>query len=681
MKKKFNSIVTCLAFLFLFFIYNSFGQTAEINGKAWLRQNGNNSIIAVHLDINKGAYLYHTDLGDPNALGTPLKISLSPSSYEIQKFFTSPPESKSMDSFSNPGNSYNVNIHKNFINIFLIIKKNINLEAVNNSLDTQKLTVHINGQACNKQRCLQVSLAIPVTTNATSAEAEKVFSLIPDLEQFKKPLNDWASSSNDLIDNNSGSLPFLISHNANTKLTNTENPSASDSILDLIDQDVSTTDSIPVLPDFNIHKETHEYSLLVWLLLALLAGILLNFMPCVLPVISFKIFGFINQAHENRRKLILLSLCFSGGILTVFIILAFAAAGLGMQWGEQFQSETFNIILACLVFAFALSFLGVFEFSAPVFAGKLQNDKAIPQEGYLGTYITGIVATLMATPCSGPFLGATISWALTQSAITVMAVFICIGIGMALPYFLLSLSSRLRSFLPKPGDWMLTFRTIMGFILLLTVIYLMIFIRSDNLLATCALMVFIAFACWIYGKYATVINAKPTRYIAKISSITIIAIGIYVIFYILNPAIFRQNITSASTRTIAVNQGESTIIPFDFKAFKNDLDSGKNILVDFTADWCPNCQYNTHYVFTDKSIQEKLKTKGVIFYEADITEDTPKTKEIRNFLNSIGGSAIPYVGLFPANNPTEPYVLPDILSVSKVNRYLNKLPDIKDYKD
>ena len=227
---------------------------------------------------------------------------------------------------------------------------------------------------------------------------------------------------------------------------------------------------------------------------------------------------------------------------------------------------------------------------------------------------------------------------------------------------------------------MLTFRTIMGFVLLLTVIYLMLFIKAENLLATCALMVFIAFACWIFGKYATILHKRKIRWFARISSAAIIVIGAYLAFIVLNPFIPRRvqpvN-TMVEAKATQENSERTNIHPFNFETFQKDLASGKNILVDFTADWCPNCQYNTHYVFSSEAVLNKLKNKDVIFYEANLTDDTPKTQKIRDLLKSLGGSAIPYAGIFPANSPDSPYVLPDILTVSKVTEVLDKLPDTK----
>ena len=688
MKKNNHKLYFFYSILFIIFIINtSISRAGEVSGKAWLEQKQANTFVGIILNINDGAYLYHTNLGDKNAIGTPLQISLSGDTYKIKGFTTSPPEVKSKKTFSKPPKPYKVNVHTGTMYIYLQLEKNKQADSIANVKPQkhEKLRINIHGQICNKQRCLQVSLAIPVINSTESPAASEVFAAMPKLSEFSKPLPEWGNIEVEQIPTLNTAMSNIRNLNTSTKPlinqlkvgANLSNNTSLTEIANLTEEHDKTAYK---LPKFQPRKDTTEYQFIVWLGIALVAGILLNFMPCVLPVISLKIMGFVNQAHESRKRLVLLSLSFSGGIISVFLALAFAAASFGMQWGEQFQSETFNIILSCLVFAFALSFLGVFELSAPNFAGKLQSGKSLPREGYLGAYCTGIIATLMATPCSGPFLGTTISWALTQKPFTVITIFLFIGIGMALPYFLLSLSSKLRNLLPKPGAWMLTFRTVMGFVLLLTVIYLMLFIKAENLLATCALMVFIAFSCWVFGKYATILHKRNIRWLARISSAAIIVIGAYLAFIVLNPFIFKRvqpDNTTIEAKATQENSESTKIQPFNFKAFQKDLASGKNILVDFTADWCPNCQYNTHYVFSSEPVLNKLKNKDVIFYEANLTDDTPKTKKIRDFLKSLGGSAIPYAGIFPADSPDSPYVLPDILTVSKVTEVLDKLPDTK----
>ncbi len=672
-----------LFILFLPLINNSFSHADEITGKAWITQKDNINVIGIKVTITKGAYIYHTDLGDKNAIGTPLSISILPDKYEITGFSTSTPKTKQKPLFTAPSSFYKVNIHTDSMYIFLKInKKNpITTDSMLKPEPTSDITVKLNGQLCNKQHCLQFSLILPAKTANSSPEAIKVFSLMPDFNQFIIPLPAW-SSYNTVQKTDSTAIPSttcctnIKNLNSSTGLLKT--PETKPSLLEVMSSQIENTDPLSGLPKFQIHNTNENYSFISWLGIAVLAGFLLNFMPCVLPVLSLKVIGFVNQAHEDKKRLILLSLSYSGGIISVFFIIALAVAGFGMQWGEQFQSETFNIILACLIFAFALSFFGVFEFSSPVFAGKLQNEKKIPREGYLGAYFTGIIATLMATPCSGPFLGATISWALTQKAVIVFTVFLFIGFGMSLPYFLLSINNRLRNLLPKPGTWMLTFRTAMGFILMLTVTYLMVFIQTENLIATCILMVFIAFACWIYGKYAIIIYSKKIRWCARICSVIILVIGIYLSFGIFNSIILSSGIRSQTPHAVtysAATSSDHQIIPFDFELFKQDLANGKNVLVDFTADWCPNCQYNTHYVFYSATVKDKLNKKQVKFYTADLTNNTPFTKKIRDFLKLLGGNAIPYACIFSSDAPDTPYILPDILSTAKVTSVLDKLPD------
>ncbi|MFH2000566.1 MAG: cytochrome c biogenesis protein CcdA, partial [Planctomycetota bacterium] len=189
----------------------------------------------------------------------------------------------------------------------------------------------------------------------------------------------------------------------------------------------------------------------IWMaiLFGFLAGMLLNVMPCVLPVVSIKIMSLVSQAHESKGRILGLGLAFSGGILAVFLVLAGFAAGVGMSWGAQFQSETFIVVMLSLVFVFALGMFDVYLIIVPGGSGG-HNVK----EGYTGSFLKGVLATFLATPCSGPFLGATLAWALSQSPLVIFLVFTSIWLGMAFPYVVLTAMPGLLRFVPKPGLWM-----------------------------------------------------------------------------------------------------------------------------------------------------------------------------------------------------------------------------------
>jgi len=231
---------------------------------------------------------------------------------------------------------------------------------------------------------------------------------------------------------------------------------------------------------------------------AFLAGFLLNLMPCVLPVVGLKLLSFVQQAQSDRRRILLMNFAYTAGLVFVMLVLASLAVFAGMGWGGQFSSTGFTIILAAIVFAFGLSFLGVWEIPLPGFVSTVPG--RIPQEGYAGAFGKGILSTLLATPCSGPFLGTALAWAVTQSAVFTYGVFVTVGLGMASPYLVIGAFPALIRFLPKPGNWMITFKYVMGFVMLATVVYLLSFVAIASVVPTILLLLGIGIAVWFAGQ-------------------------------------------------------------------------------------------------------------------------------------------------------------------------------------
>ncbi len=243
----------------------------------------------------------------------------------------------------------------------------------------------------------------------------------------------------------------------------------------------------------------------LWVVLAslgggFLGGLLLNVMPCVLPVIGLKIMSFVQQGGESRGRVFLLNVWFSLGLISVFLVLAGLAAFLNLSWGGQFQEGWFTIVLVCVVFAFALALIGVWEVPIPGFIGSsgAVNDLAA-KEGAAGAFSKGVLTTVLATPCTGPFLGPALTWAVQQPLPLVFATFLAVGLGMASPYLIIGAYPKLIAFLPKPGMWMETFKKLMGFILLATVVWLLSFVPSTDLLPTVTVLCGLGLAFWWIG--------------------------------------------------------------------------------------------------------------------------------------------------------------------------------------
>jgi len=239
-----------------------------------------------------------------------------------------------------------------------------------------------------------------------------------------------------------------------------------------------------------------------WYLLAgLLGGFLLNFMPCVLPVISIKVLSLLGQAGQSPRRVLGLGLTFAAGMLALFLALGVAVTLSGYAWGGWFQSRTFLLIMLGIVVAMAVSLFGAFTLTVPRAVG--QADAAVAGEGYLGSFAKGVLAVLLGTPCSGPFLGVTMAWAAKEAGAgrpqAGLLVFASMGVGMALPFVILAAKPGWMRFIPKPGAWMETFKQFMGFLMLLTAVYLLYIL--DQWAIWAALYAFgVGFGCWMYGR-------------------------------------------------------------------------------------------------------------------------------------------------------------------------------------
>jgi len=384
---------------------------------------------------------------------------------------------------------------------------------------------------------------------------------------------------------------------------------------------------------------------------SLLGGLILNLMPCVLPVIGLKILSFAEQAGQSRAKVFGLNLAYSIGLLSVFFALASLAVFLNLSWGEQFTSTWFNVAMCGLVFAMALSFLGVWEIPLPGFVGGEKVGKLEAQEGPSGAFFKGVLTTLLATPCSGPFLGPVFGFTLNQPWIVTYIIFGSIGLGMALPYLLIGVFPSLVKFLPKPGAWMNTFKQIMGFVLLGTVVFLFSFMNKDYLVATFAMLVGIWFACWWVGRTPLTASARQrvTAWGGGILSAT--AVGI-VAFTFLVPKETKIPWQPYSPAALAQAQAE-----------------GKTVMVDYTADWCLTCKTNLKFAINTEDVYQKVEEHDVVPLLADWTDGS---KEIKRSLEKLNSNSIPVLAIYPANRPGEVIVLRDLISQSQVLEALEK---------
>ena len=309
-----------------------------------------------------------------------------------------------------------------------------------------------------------------------------------------------------------------------------------------------------------------NYSIPTVMALAFLAGFILNFMPCVLPVIGLKIMSFVQQAGEHPGRIFLLNLAFALGVMAVFMVLAFVASQPSGSWGELFQNDQFQIVMIGVVFSFALSFLGVWEIPIPGMSGTGVAGKMAAKDGFVGAFAKGILTTLLATPCSGPLLIPTVIWALAQPQYLTYLTFAAMGLGMAMPYLVFGAFPKLVGMLPRPGNWMLTFKHTMGFAMLGAAIFLFGSLKEQFAIPTLSMLLAIGIACWVVG-HTSIAAELRDKLKAWAWGFAIIVVGCWIAFVAL------------------MSQHELEWNTFSKVLLEQKLDEGNIVFVDFTADW------------------------------------------------------------------------------------------------
>lgn len=383
-----------------------------------------------------------------------------------------------------------------------------------------------------------------------------------------------------------------------------------------------------------------------WVFLsAFLGGAILNIMPCVLPVLSLKIFSFMQQAQDEPARILKMGLVYAAGILASFAVLAVIMVTGKTAWGGLMQKPEYIIGLIAAVFAFGLSLLGVFELRLP---GVVENvaGAATTREGYGGAFLNGIMATALATPCVGPFLGSAVGVLVQLPPLVAGAGIMMVGVGLAAPYVLLTAFPKWLRFVPKPGKWMITFKQIMGFVLLATIVWLLTILKemvpAATLVSTIAFLGFVGVVCWIMGK--ATLSDSPLRSLSiHAGAVLLLAGGWWVSFqWLSEPA-------------------ASQIVWYDWKpGLDQDLArDGYTVYVDFTAAWCLTCQTNKKLVLHSESIEKRFARDKVIALKADFTrKDAAILAQLREF----GKNGVPLNIVIPAGKPETAIVLPEVLT-------------------
>ncbi len=414
---------------------------------------------------------------------------------------------------------------------------------------------------------------------------------------------------------------------------------------------------------FAVRAEPHAgsggLSLLQAAALALAGGLVLNLMPCVLPVLSVKALGLVRHASGRRAALRAHGLAYTAGVLASFTLVAGTLIGLragGQQlgWGFQLQSPLFVTLLAYVLFVMALSLSGAVVVGAR-WTGAGQALAA--RGGYAGSFFTGALATVAATPCTAPFMSAAVGYAATQPWTSALLVFEALGLGLALPYLLLTLVPAWQRLLPAPGSWMVRLEQLLAFPLYASVAWLVWVVSqqagSAGVAAALAGLVLIAFAGWVYQ----VSRAAGGRW-RRVATAGVVALGVAAIGA---PALDSLVDTRAAARVARADGGAWE--PFSPQRLAELRAAGRPVFVNVTAAWCLTCLVNERVALRSAAVTDAFARKGVVRLKADWTTRDPA---ITHVLGSFGRNGVPLYLLYPPGAAAEPTVLPQILSESVV---------------
>jgi thiol:disulfide interchange protein DsbD len=402
------------------------------------------------------------------------------------------------------------------------------------------------------------------------------------------------------------------------------------------------------------------------LLFAFVGGLILNIMPCVLPVLTLKLYSLVEQAEIGARERRIAGVAYTVGIVFSFLALAGSvlvaryALGVNLGWGSQFQYPPYVAALATVVFAFGLSLFGVYDI--PSFGMATAHDAAA-KEGVVGYFFTGVFATLLATPCSAPFLGTAVAFAFAAPPAELLAIFAAIGIGLAAPFLIVAFVPALFKLMPRPGEWMDWLKELLGFSLIATTIWLVRVLEAQIGIEKgtwfLVFLMFIGIAAWVYGRWGGVLSSQRQHAIALAASLGI-ATGAG--WYLLDLQVAQAAKCDAEVTTAGLSfDHEIPFQPFSPKSVESL--AGTNVFVDFTADWCLTCKVNERTVLETEAVRGAMKAHGIVPLKADWTLRDP---EITSWLAKWGKAGVPFYLVIPADRKREPIPLPEVITPSMV---------------
>ena len=397
-------------------------------------------------------------------------------------------------------------------------------------------------------------------------------------------------------------------------------------------------------------------------LLAFLGGLLLNLMPCVFPVLFLKGLALVNSGNEERHSLRAHGLVYAAGILVSFwalvaLLLGLRAAGATLGWGFQFQSPVFLSLMAGLLFFLGLSLAGQFDIGLTLTSA---GGSLAAKQGYTGSFFTGVLAVVVATPCTAPFMGAAIGYALSQSALVTFAVFTALALGLAAPYVALTLQPAWTRLLPKPGAWMEVLRQAISIPIFITVIWLAwvlaVAYGAGVLAALLTSFLLLAIAGWFLGRW-------PAKRWATV-------VAILILLCVIAIAVFASREMVTASETLSPPETQGAWQPWSAEAVSRYQSQGRPVLVDFTASWCLTCQVNERVALSRPEVMQAFHSANVVLLRADWTQ---RDEAITQALTALGRSGVPAYALYIPGE-TSPRLLPEVLTPGIVTHALSKLP-------
>ena len=562
-------------------------------------------IIVLRLTPAKGQYAYANDPGE--AIGRPTTVSLEFEDLSLTPNFTIVyPLGKQIADIYSGGKQ--VNVYDETVPIYIYIPS-LNGRAVNNSGGGAKeadlkVNLKVTLLICSIQNCTPVNRTLPVEIRAGTS--------FPDAEKEAW----WAdfSESLSIIQN---TMPCMV----------------------------------PVYDSPGLEIEGLGKALVF----GIIAGLILNFMPCVFPVVSLKLLSFIitlgqPDSEKRLRAFRYQNLMFALGVIVWFTILSGVLSTMDLLWGQMFQSQVMVIIMLVLVFALTLSLFGLFML--PSFAFREKQGRRVTKRS---AFITGMLATCLATPCSGPLLGGVLGWSFNQPQPILGIVFLAVGLGMASPYLLLAAFPSLARYFPKPGPWLAKLEVVLGFFLLLTCAYLFSLLTGEGRAMAAAALGLVFISGWVWGRRQ---NKKGMEGIFYWRWLTGCIAALAALLAVWNFMLFDDD--------------KAQWVPYSEEAFLAAR-TNSNIVIDFTANWCPNCKLLERTVFTEERIQDWQNRYNVVFMQIDLTHDNP---EGYAFLEALNSNSIPVVALFPqqTGESTElnPIVLRDLFGPDRLEEAAKK---------